>query len=71
VIRERGGDSNRPIQVGQGVVHGRGLGALDLPLDLANAVEIVVDALTIRYADAPLEPCDISAERIEQAGAAA
>src|SRR4029077_16210305 len=44
---------------------------LDLPLDLANAVEIMIDANTIRYAHALLEPRDVSAEGIEQAGATA
>ena len=71
VIGERGGNAHRPIQVGHRVIHRRGLGTLDLPLDLANAVEILIDANTIRDAHALLEPRDVSAERIEQAGAAA
>ena len=67
VIGEQGGDAHRPIQVGHHVVDRRCLGMLDLPLDLANAVEILIDANTIRYAHALLQPRDISAERIEQA----
>jgi hypothetical protein len=70
VIRERGGHSHRPIQVRQRVIRRRGLGTLDLPLDLANAVEIMIDSNTIGDAHTLLEPRDVSAERIEQAGAA-
>src|SRR5439155_25370134 len=71
VIGERGGNAHRPIEVGHRVLHRRGLGTLDLSLDLANAVEIVIDANTIGEAYAPLEPRDVSAERVEQACATA
>ena len=71
VIGECGGDADRPIEVGHRVVHRPGLGTLDLPLDLANAVEILIDANTIGHAHALLEPRDVFAERIEQARPAA
>ena len=71
VIGERGGNAHRPIQIGHRVVRRRCLGTLDLPLDLANAVEILIDAHAIGHAHALLEPRDVFAERIEQAGATA
>ena len=44
VIGERRRDAHRPIQIGHGIVRRPRFGALDLALDLADAVEIVIDA---------------------------
>ena len=41
-------------------------GELDLTLDLANAVEILIEANAVSDSDLPFEPRDIVAERIEQ-----
>src|SRR5437660_1331439 len=71
VVGERRRDTNRPLQIGYGIFFRPRLGALDLALDLANAVEVLVDANAIGYSHAPLEPGDIAVERIEQAASAA
>ena len=44
VVGKRRRDTHRPIQIGHGIVRRPRFGALDLALDLANAVEILIDA---------------------------
>ena len=58
------------IQVGHRVVHCTGLGTLNLPLYLADAFEILINTCSVGNAYAPLQPRDIGAERIEEAGPA-
>src|SRR5438128_10318167 len=47
VVGERRGDPYRPIEVGHLVVQCRSLATLDLTLDLANAVEVLIQAHAI------------------------
>src|SRR6266516_243133 len=71
VVGERRRDTNRPFQIGYGIFRRPRLGTLDLALDLATAVEVLIDANAIGYSHSPLEPRDIVVERIEQAAPAA
>src|SRR5215510_3762919 len=66
VVGELRGDSYRPIEVTQLGIHYRLLRALDLTLNLANAVEILIHAHPIGNANALLQPRDIHAEGIKQ-----
>ena len=66
VIGERRGDAHRTIQVGRRVVHRTALGALNLPLDLADALEVLIDANAIGSAHALLEPPDVFHDLVEQ-----
>src|SRR5205085_10106389 len=68
---ERGRHADRPIEIGHLIVRRRLLGTLDLPLDLTNALEILIDAGAIGNAHALFEPRDVAAERIEQTGSTA
>src|SRR6185295_18693617 len=70
-IGERGGDADRTVEIGHRAVQGSGLGTLDLPLDLANALEVLIDANAVGYPDAALESRDVFAEGVEQARTAA
>src|SRR2546422_3028704 len=70
VIGERHRYTNRSLQIGYGIFRRPRLGALDLALDLANAVEVLINATAIGYSHSPLEPRDIVVERIEQAAPA-
>src|SRR5215510_4693732 len=71
VVGERCRYTNRPLQVGYGIFLCPRLGALDLALDFANAVQVLIDANSIGCSHSPLEPRDIVVERIEQAAPAA
>src|SRR2546422_11531645 len=62
VVGEYRGDPYRPIEVRHVVVRYRLLGALDLPLDLTNTVEILIQAHAIGNAHALLEPRDVPGE---------
>ena len=67
MIGKRGRDTHRPIHIGHQVFGRSGFCALDLALDLANGVEVLIDANAVGRPDFPFEPRDIVAERIEQA----
>src|SRR5882724_9134748 len=67
VVGKRRGNAYRPIEVGRLVVPYRLLRTLDLTLDLANTVEILIQACTIRNAHALLKPREVLSERIKQA----
>src|SRR5439155_19752339 len=71
VVGEHRGDAYRPIEVGRLVVRYRLLGALDLTLDLTNAIKILIQAHAIGTTHALLEPRDVPGERIQQAGSMA
>ena len=62
VVGEGRGDPYRPIHIGRRVIGDRLLGTLDLALDLANAVKILVQTHAIRTAQASLELRDIRIE---------
>ena len=47
VIGECRGNTDRTVHIGRRVVQCPGLGTLDLPLDLANALEVLIDANAI------------------------
>src|SRR5437016_3356111 len=71
VVGERRRDTYRSLKVGHRIFGNPCLSVLDLALDLANAVEVLIDANTVGYPHSPLEPRDIVVERIEQAAPAA
>ena len=68
MVGERRRDTHRPIQIGRRIRRRSGFGTLDLPLDLANGVQVLIDANTVGPADFPFEPRDVVVERVEQAG---
>ena len=68
VVGERWRDTHRPVQIGHLIVRRPRFGTLDLALDLANAVEVLIDANAVGHPHSLLEPRDVVAERIEQAG---
>ena len=68
MIGERRGDAHRPVQIRHRIVRRPRFGALNLALDFANAVEVLIDANAVGHADSPLEARDVVAEGIEQAG---
>ena len=70
VVGERVGHAHRAVEVGEQVVAGRRLRPLNLPLHLADAVEILLDPGPVGRPDRALEPRDVLAERVEEAGPA-
>src|SRR3981081_26828 len=64
VVGESRGDPPRPLEGGGLVFRYRFFGALDLTLDLTNAVEILIQAHAIGNAHALLEPRNVPGERI-------
>src|SRR5262249_18315060 len=71
VIGKLGRNTHRPFEVGSWRIRGRTLRTLDLPLDIADTLEIVIQASAIGSAHTLLESCDVHAERIQQASAIA
>src|SRR5215510_7298994 len=67
VVGELRGDAYRPIEVTQLGIQCRALGTLDLTLDRANAIEILIHAHAIGNTYPLLEPRDVHAERVQQA----
>src|SRR3977135_1014911 len=55
VVGERRGNTYRPLEIGRLVVRHRVLGTLDLTLDLAHTVEVLIQAHAIGNAHALLE----------------
>ena len=70
VVGERRRDTNRPFQIGYGIFRRPRLGTLDLALDLANAVQVMVDANAVGRPHLLLQTRDFVVERIEQAATA-
>src|SRR5262245_26866824 len=57
----------RSIEVAQLGIRCRVRGAFDLPFDLTNTIEILINTHAIGNAHALLEPRDVDAERVQQA----
>jgi hypothetical protein len=67
VVGKRGRNTDRAIHIGRRIGCRCCLGALDLALDLANSVEVLIDTNAVGRSDFPFEPLDVAAERIEEA----
>src|SRR5215510_1609885 len=66
VVGKLRGDAYRSIEVAQFGICCRVLGAFDLPFDLTDTIEILINAHAIGNANALLEPRDVHAERVQQ-----
>src|SRR5688572_3368951 len=69
MVGERRGNPHWPVEIRRQVARDRLFSALDLTLDRASAVEILIQACAIGNAHPLLEPRDVGNEDIEQAGA--
>src|SRR5215470_4362020 len=56
----------RSIEIAQLGIRCRVLGTFDLPFDLTNTIEILINTHAIGNAHALLEPRDVHAERVQQ-----
>src|SRR5262245_48432357 len=53
--------------IGNGLLHRRFQGEVDSPLNFADVLEILIQAVLIRCADPAAQRCEISRDRIEDA----
>ena len=69
VVGIRGRHAGRPVEIRQLIVRRRRFRLLNAALDLAHGVEILADAHAIGGAEPALQPGDVVANPVEQAGA--
>ena len=70
MIAEGSRNPHWTLEVGLKILRARRLGKLNLPLDLADAVQILLDANPITCPHHTLQTPDVFVKRIQQAGPA-